>query len=526
MTPDRFGDYLLRVRLPSDNELLERYRASPVEDPEAIVVLTHLARWCADDPEVLAWFWRDATHAPKLSHRNLRKALSAGGTSEAIAPPFLLEEHLDAESLEALLLRRRGHLPPVFAVHIAAAICTALAYLHEQRDTGDKPLVHRNLQPPNVLLTYQGEVKLDTIRTILQRQRYSSYPGRIVLRFNYFSPEMVIGLSVDGRSDIFSLGAILYEMLTGRVAFPGDGSDFSILEEIRDARFNPFTSEDDVPEALREIITKSLARDPAQRYQSAAEMEKALRLFLGEHPEPITRDDLSVFLRLVCGGGAEHLSSLLQEELSRLEKIRWLSPDSKMEDANEDAISWLDARFDEHLSALTPYSVNRDLPTARVEIVRSMHEARERLEVANERTAPQEIFQWRRAIEASQRRVARLVSATEEAKSSCQTVIQAALRAVSLPSDAPEALLHWWGERPPMSAILEAHFSFLFAFRDKLVSPWSPLIALWEQGVWPVAVLADGLLVYVPVLRDGALVPWPRFPNSKEPLPPLDTLWP
>ncbi|MBM4320202.1 MAG: PEGA domain-containing protein, partial [Deltaproteobacteria bacterium] len=195
-------------------------------------------------------------------------------------------------------------------------------YAHNKRDAQGMQLrlVHRDISPQNVLISYEGEVKIIDFGIAKAAGRASKTQAGILKgKFGYMSPEQVRGLPLDRRSDIFSLGIILYELLTNERLFFAE-SDFSILEKIRNveitspARINP-----EIPPELERIVMKALARDPEDRFQSAAEFHDDLQRFMFASGLFYTRKDLSGYLH-------DMFAEEIEREQAKLEEYRRLSP--------------------------------------------------------------------------------------------------------------------------------------------------------------------------------------------------------
>ncbi len=261
----------------------EVYRATDTQLKRQ-VALKVLPAHMAADPERLDRFQREAETLAKLEHANI---VTIHSVEEADGIHFLTMQLVEGESLDRVL--QRGRLPLPKALEIAKAIADALAAAHR------RGIVHRDLKPGNVMLTSDGRVKvLDFGLAKLAREptagtkneHATSMPTRakplteegVVLgTAPYMSPEQAQGLPTDARSDIFSLGCLLYEASTGTRAFSGKSSIDTLHKVIHQ---EPGPLADHTPEApiqLQWILRKALAKDPADRYQSAGDLAVDLR---------------------------------------------------------------------------------------------------------------------------------------------------------------------------------------------------------------------------------------------------------
>ena len=242
-------------------------------------ILPHLAR----NRKFVSMFLDEARLSVYLNHANIVQvfdiARSAGNY-------FIVMEYVEGSNLRTLLdqfSRQNRSFPVEHAAYVAANVCRALGYAHDRLDFQGRPLhiVHRDVSPPNVLLTVEGEVKLvDFGLARAASQLEKSDPDILKGKLGYMSPEQAWGKEVDRRADIFATGILLFEMLAGRRLFRGE-SDLETLELVRAARLPSLrTLNPRVPEALEVIAMKALTRDPRDRYQDARVFEDALWDFL------------------------------------------------------------------------------------------------------------------------------------------------------------------------------------------------------------------------------------------------------
>jgi serine/threonine protein kinase len=243
-------------------------------------VLPHLS----EKKKFISMFLDEARLSAQLSHSNCVQVFDIGVGDNAY---FIVMEFVDGANLKAIAesLRKGGkELPVQCAAFIAHEICKGLAYAHELQDPAtNSPLhiVHRDMSPPNVLVTKFGEIKIvDFGLAKANSQLEKSEPGIIKGKFSYLSPEAAMGGEVDLRTDIFAVGIILWELLSGQLLFLGE-TDFQTVKKVQQANV-PLVStfNKKVPPDLDKILAKTLARDPAARYQTARDLGQDLSKFM------------------------------------------------------------------------------------------------------------------------------------------------------------------------------------------------------------------------------------------------------
>ncbi|MCA9540386.1 MAG: serine/threonine protein kinase, partial [Myxococcales bacterium] len=271
-----------------------------VEGFERLFAVKRVLPQISEDQEFIDMFIDEAKIAVQLTHANIGQVFELGNADNSY---FISMEFVQGKDCRALFDRastRGEHLPIPMCCHIIKEVCEALEYAHNKRNDRGEPLklIHRDVSPQNILVSYEGEVKLIDFGIAKAAGKASKTQAGILKgKFSYMSPEQVRGKPIDKRSDLFSLAVCLYELLTLERCFQGE-SDFSTLEKVREVEVRkPTQINRAIPPELERIIYRGLARDPEQRYQSAAEFQDALQKFLYQSGAFYSRKDLAAYMR-------------------------------------------------------------------------------------------------------------------------------------------------------------------------------------------------------------------------------------
>jgi serine/threonine protein kinase len=230
-------------------------------------------------------FLREAEAAGRLSHPGIVTIFDVGEEPDT-HDPFLVMECVRGKSLDALL-REKGKLAPAVAVGLAAELAEALDCAHGQS------VIHRDLKPANILLTEEGHAKIADFGVAKLNLDNLTMHGQVLGTPAFMSPEQLSGGAVDGRSDLFSLGVILYMLLTGHRPFQGN-SPFTISFKVVNHEPVPAASFNlDLPPGLDHVLCRAMAKDPTQRYQRGMEMFLDLQNILAGH-EPWSKAKESI----------------------------------------------------------------------------------------------------------------------------------------------------------------------------------------------------------------------------------------
>jgi len=299
--PIQFGKYLLLGRI-SVGGMAEVFKAKSfgVQGFEKIIAIKRILPSLCGDDDFISMFIDEAKIAGQLAHANIGQIHELG---QVDGTHFIAMEYIwgrDLLQLQNRFKKRGRTLSTSAASFIVMKVCEGLQYAHKKRDVLGAPMeiVHRDCSPQNVVISFEGEVKLIDFGIARAASRSSrTNAGVLKGKFGYMSPEQVRGLPLDRRSDIFSLGIILFEALTGKRLFDGE-SDFSTLEKVRNVEIDEVAlSQGDVPDPLQAIVRKALARSPEERYQWCSEMRDDLLMYLQTNEEAYSYRSLGTEMR-------------------------------------------------------------------------------------------------------------------------------------------------------------------------------------------------------------------------------------
>ncbi len=299
--PIPFGKYLLleRVNVGGMAEVFKA-KAFGVEGFERLVAVKRILPSIAEDQEFITMFIDEAKISVQLSHANVAQIFDLGRVGESY---FIAMEYVHGKDVRAIFdrVRKRGETMPVpMACYLVMKVCEGLDYAHNKTDVSGRSLnlVHRDVSPQNILTSYDGEIKLIDFGIAKAANRSGKTQAGILKgKFGYMSPEQVRGLPVDRRSDVFSVGIVLYESLTGERLFLGE-SDFSTLEKVRNVDIRPPSNYNRrIPEELEHIVLRALSKDVEDRYQTAMDLHDDLQSFMYTSGNFFARRDLSAYMR-------------------------------------------------------------------------------------------------------------------------------------------------------------------------------------------------------------------------------------
>src|SRR6266513_3049454 len=260
--------------------MAEVYRARDLRLDRIVAVKT-LSDGLARDQTFQARFRREAQSAASLNHPSIVAVYDTGeDMSEPAHVPYIVMEYVDGRTLRDLL-RDDRRLLPERALEITDGVLRALDYSHRNG------IVHRDIKPGNVMLTRTGEVKVmdfGIARAVSDAQATMTQTAQVIGTAQYLSPEQARGERVDARSDLYSTGCLLYELLTGRPPFLGDSPVAIAYQHVRENPVPPSRLDPEIPAWADAIVLRSMAKSPDERYQSAAEMGTDIKRALSGVP--------------------------------------------------------------------------------------------------------------------------------------------------------------------------------------------------------------------------------------------------
>ncbi len=313
----QLGRYHLLDRIAFGG-MAEIYRAKTFDatgTPHLVAVKRVLAH-LAEDDDFIQMLVDEAKIASVLRHQSIARVYEF---ARAHGEYFIAMEHVDGKDMRTVLERCRAKkkpIPPEHAAYICAEVGGALHAAHSAVDSRGRPLriIHRDVSPSNIICSYAGEVKLcDFGIAKATLSRVTTKTGVIKGKVKYMSPEQALGRKLDHRSDVFSLGSCLYEMLTRIPPFTAT-NEMDLLIKVRDAKYRPISElQPGIPPELEAICDKCLTRSRANRYQTAAEAEGDLRAFMRKFMPNYSRSHLGRFIRKMFAQEIERELRMLEE---------------------------------------------------------------------------------------------------------------------------------------------------------------------------------------------------------------------
>ncbi len=328
----RFGKYTLidRIAVGGMAEIFLARQAG-LEGFEKTIVIKRIRPHLSNQATFVKMFLNEAKLAAQLNHPNIVQIYDLGKISESY---FIAMEYIFGRDMRRIIPKADSMgipFPMVYALKIASSVCEGLYYAHQKVDLYGSPLniVHRDVTPEYIFVSFDGTVKvLDFGIAKAANQIEQTRAGEIKGKLSYMSPEQCMGKPLDCRSDIFSLGTVLYEWLTGFKLFTGD-SEVAILKSITEGKiYAPSYFKADIPEAVEAILMRALEKDRDRRYQTAWEMQYDVDQFLSQYEFTPSNIHLSNFLKQL-------FNDELEEEKSRLADSPRPAPEELRDDSEE-----------------------------------------------------------------------------------------------------------------------------------------------------------------------------------------------
>jgi serine/threonine protein kinase len=299
-SPVKFGKYYLLERI-NVGGMAEIFKAKSFGEAgfERLVAVKRILPSVAEDHEFIAMFVDEAKLAVQLTHPNIAQIFELGKVNDTY---FIALEYVPGRDLRTVFERAKKKNEPIpipLACYSIMKLCEGLDYAHNKKDAAGRnlDLVHRDVSPQNILLSWEGDVKLIDFGIAKAASKSSrTQAGILKGKFGYMSPEQVRGQGVDRRSDVFAAGIVLYELLTGERLF-GGGDDFSTLERVRNCDFAPPSKKNPtIPEELEQIMLKSLTKNVEERHRTAMDLHDELQSFMYTSGHFFARKDLGSFM--------------------------------------------------------------------------------------------------------------------------------------------------------------------------------------------------------------------------------------
>ena len=309
-----YGNYLLLDKVATGGmaELFKAKRRG-VQGFQKIVAIKRILPHLVENEEFVTMFIDEAKLAAQLNHPNIAQIYDLGKIEDTF---YIAMEYVEGHDLRKMLkkCKEKGcHIPEPIVLFVASKVLSALDYAHRKKglDNKDLHIVHRDISPQNVILSLEGDVKLVDFGIAKAATKASqTQAGALKGKLLYMSPEQAWGEKVDKRSDLFSLGAVMYEALTGKKCFLAD-SEINILEKVRNVDYVPLKKVNPkVSDKTVRIIEKALTKDVKERYQSAKEMEQEILDVLNSLPYTVNERVVSEFV-----------NALYKEDMNKLKEL-------------------------------------------------------------------------------------------------------------------------------------------------------------------------------------------------------------
>jgi len=309
-----YGNYVLLEKVATGGmaELFKAKRRG-VQGFQKIVAIKRILPHLVENEDFVTMFIDEAKLAAQLNHPNIAQIYDLGKIEDTF---YIAMEYVEGHDLRKVLkkCKEKGcFIPEPIVLFVASKVLSALDYAHRKKglDNKDLHIVHRDISPQNIILSVEGDVKLVDFGIAKAATKASqTQAGALKGKLLYMSPEQAWGEKLDKRSDLFSLGSVMYEALTGKKCFLAD-SEISILEKVRNVVYTPIRQiNPHVSEKTARIIEKALTKDPDKRYQSAKEMEQDILDILNSLPYTVNERTV-----------AEFINALYKDDMAKIKEL-------------------------------------------------------------------------------------------------------------------------------------------------------------------------------------------------------------
>jgi serine/threonine protein kinase len=298
-----YGPYHLLEKVATGG-MAEVFKAkrSGVAGFEKILAVKRILPHLSYNKEFVEMFIAEAKLVAGLQHPNIVQIFDLGKIGGSY---YIAMEYVDGTDLRSILRRlkeRELHMPMDLAVYVVSKVAAALEHAHQRKDAQGQPLkiVHRDVSPQNILISYDGEVKLTDFGIAKAATKASTTEkGALRGKLMYMSPEQAWGKPIDHRSDVFALGIVLYELVTDQRPFLGS-TDMSVLDRVRKGTVAPPSSlHSEIPASLEKAVMKALEKEPGDRQKGAGALHQELETILQASDPPVGAKELARFVRIL-----------------------------------------------------------------------------------------------------------------------------------------------------------------------------------------------------------------------------------
>lgn len=312
---EEYGNYFLLEKIAIGG-MAELFKAQQrgVQGFQKIVAIKRILPHFSDNEDFVTMFIDEAKLAAQLTHPNIVQIFDLGKAGSSY---YIAMEYVNGRDLRTLLRKVREYgspFPEQVAAFVVMKVAAALDYAHRKRGFDDRELklVHRDISPQNILLSTEGAVKLVDFGIAKAASKAShTMAGALKGKLLYMSPEQALGQPLDNRSDLYSLGLVLFELLTGERCFQAD-SELGVLEKVRLGRVSDLQAHNrNVSRDMAAIVSRALQKSVDHRYPSARFMERDLRDYLQRHGASIAEHDVAEYATALLNGQRELLDTLV-----------------------------------------------------------------------------------------------------------------------------------------------------------------------------------------------------------------------